>query len=266
MNDIFSNLAMRNFGLPSPEVLQPRLPSLFEPSNPVDGLPESILDQPFSLQPQAAGRIEAEQPGTLSFDRESPSPSNMLIQDSSIINIYDPSHGEQFSRQPGLESAREKTIQRSAQSRQLQTPSESIHSSSFNSSLEDTQNDQYRSATIMSDSERISDRANPNDPHRESVNVGEHIVHPRTERVTANKVARLVEPSRDEPGRVDKSMDVLKPREESNRAEPPVVRIHIGRIDVRAVTPPPSQPASKPAPAQPRLTLDDYLRQREGHR
>jgi hypothetical protein len=148
----------------------------------------------------------------------------------------------------------------------MQSASGTIQATSGKTSFEEIQNDKARSATIVSGTERIPDRADPNDPHRESVNVGERIVHPRTERVTANKVDRLVEPSRDGPGRVDKSMDVLKPREESNHAEPPVVRIHIGRIDVRAITPPPPQPASKPAPAQPRLTLDDYLRQREGRR
>lgn len=45
-----------------------------------------------------------------------------------------------------------------------------------------------------------------------------------------------------------------------------VVQVHIGRIEVRAITPP-AQP--QPAPAarpQPRLSLEDYLRQREEKR
>jgi len=42
----------------------------------------------------------------------------------------------------------------------------------------------------------------------------------------------------------------------------PVIRVTIGRIDVRAVTPPAPQ-AAPPAPPL-RLTLDEYLRQRNG--
>jgi hypothetical protein len=49
-----------------------------------------------------------------------------------------------------------------------------------------------------------------------------------------------------------------------SEASEPVVQIHIGRIEVRAVTPPPSAPASRPRPSGPKLSLEDYLHQREG--
>lgn len=45
-----------------------------------------------------------------------------------------------------------------------------------------------------------------------------------------------------------------------------VVQIHIGRIEVRALTPPASPPVSQPASTGPTLSLDEYLRQREGKR
>jgi hypothetical protein len=42
--------------------------------------------------------------------------------------------------------------------------------------------------------------------------------------------------------------------------EPPVVRVTIGRVEVRAAAPPPApRPAAAP-PAGPRISLDDYLR------
>ncbi len=266
MNDIFSNLVIRNADHPSPEVLQPRLPSLFEPSTSVDGSPESALDLSLSLSPQPVIRNNVEQPSTLPFDRELTSPGQVSFQEPPASNIKDSSQVVQSAKQLAMESYREMTIPKFASSQQMQSSSGTIHAASSETSFEEIQNDKARSATIMSDVERIPDRAHPNDPHRELVNAGERIVHPRAERVTANKVDRWVEPSRDVPGRVDKSMDVFQPREESNHTEQPVVRIHIGRIEVRAITPPPPQPASKPAPAQPRLTLDDYLRQREGRR
>jgi hypothetical protein len=47
----------------------------------------------------------------------------------------------------------------------------------------------------------------------------------------------------------------------------PTIHIRIGRIEVRAVTQPAPQPAPRPVRQQPKLGLDDYLRQRsEGKR
>lgn len=45
----------------------------------------------------------------------------------------------------------------------------------------------------------------------------------------------------------------------------PVVRIHIGRIEVRAVTSSPV-PVRKPVPIRPKLSLDEYLERRDGGR
>ena len=50
-------------------------------------------------------------------------------------------------------------------------------------------------------------------------------------------------------------------------AEPPVIRIHIGRVDVRANVQAKSTPAARPKAGGSSLSLDDYLRQRnEGKR
>jgi len=56
--------------------------------------------------------------------------------------------------------------------------------------------------------------------------------------------------------------DVTQPRA-SEPAEPAVIRVTIGRIEVRATTPPlPAAPRTRPR--GPALTLDDYLEQRNG--
>ena len=44
--------------------------------------------------------------------------------------------------------------------------------------------------------------------------------------------------------------------------EPDVVRVHIGRVEVRAVLPPAERPASKPRGTAGPLSLDRYLAQR----
>ena len=110
MNDIFSNLVIRNADRPSPEVLQPRLPSLFEPSNSVDGSPESVLDLSLSLSPQPASRMEVEQRNVLPFDGELPSPGQVSFQEPPASNIKDLSQVEQSSKQLDMESDREMTI------------------------------------------------------------------------------------------------------------------------------------------------------------
>lgn len=58
----------------------------------------------------------------------------------------------------------------------------------------------------------------------------------------------------------------MRPREPEHSTEPaaaPTIRVTIGRIDVRAVTPP-SLPVEQPGPPAPRLSLDDYLRLHNG--
>jgi hypothetical protein len=62
-----------------------------------------------------------------------------------------------------------------------------------------------------------------------------------------------------------------KRAEAAARAEdggPPVVRVTIGRVEVRAVTPPAQSPAGPAAKkrAAPTLSLEDYLKQRRGER
>jgi hypothetical protein len=61
-----------------------------------------------------------------------------------------------------------------------------------------------------------------------------------------------------------------RPTSSSPHSEPTetVVQVHIGRIEVRAVqAPAPVAPASaRPQPAGPKMSLEEYLRQREGRR
>jgi hypothetical protein len=57
--------------------------------------------------------------------------------------------------------------------------------------------------------------------------------------------------------------DETRPRA-SESAEPAVIRVTIGRIEVRATTPPLPAAAPRTRPPGPALTLDDYLKQRNG--
>jgi hypothetical protein len=53
------------------------------------------------------------------------------------------------------------------------------------------------------------------------------------------------------------------PVDDAGAHQAPAVHVTIGRIDVRAITPPPSsRPARRHVPPRPSLSLDDYLKQR----
>lgn len=56
------------------------------------------------------------------------------------------------------------------------------------------------------------------------------------------------------------------PRVSEAADQEPVVQIHIGRIEVRAVAPPAPASAARPAAAAPKVSLDEYLRNREDRR
>jgi hypothetical protein len=55
--------------------------------------------------------------------------------------------------------------------------------------------------------------------------------------------------------------------EETTSSSRPIIRVNIGRIEVRAATPrKPSEPYHKPPPPRPGLSLEDYLKRRKGGR
>jgi hypothetical protein len=55
----------------------------------------------------------------------------------------------------------------------------------------------------------------------------------------------------------------LHDRPDPEPSSPPVIRVTIGRIEVRAPAPPPP-PVEAPAPPRPRISLDDYLQSHNG--
>jgi hypothetical protein len=48
----------------------------------------------------------------------------------------------------------------------------------------------------------------------------------------------------------------------TRQSEPPVIRVSIGRVEVRATPPPPVPAAPVPDPPRPAMSLDDYLTRR----
>ena len=84
---------------------------------------------------------------------------------------------------------------------------------------------------------------------------------PRAEVSPAGTAASLTAPSAD--GRWARDG---RPSAELARSSRPVVQVTIGRIEVRAVPPVPQPSPAAPVPAGPRVSLEDYLRERGGGR
>jgi hypothetical protein len=96
-----------------------------------------------------------------------------------------------------------------------------------------------------------------------SINYKNHDMAPRTDtkRNRSSAQDKEILPIVIKPAVLQKKMQITKPLE---LIEPPVIKVNIGRIEVRAATPPapiPQQQVKQPSPV---LSLDEYLRLRDG--
>jgi len=78
--------------------------------------------------------------------------------------------------------------------------------------------------------------------------------------VRSHSRAQVPRPLASQPVRVRQPSPVL-PNDHS--AEPPIVKVTIGRIEVRAAPPPAPTPRKTALPSPPKLTLDAYLKSRK---
>jgi hypothetical protein len=271
MSDIFTNLVLRNGGMSSPAILQPRLPSLFESSSSVDGLPETISAQAQTGSFSASTETPYHQINLSPTEHASISPNVKSVQETSAISTpLGQPPVEHLKEGQSLNPVRASMDPLSALKQQENAPSNLFHSSTGNTLDDNTllDMDRRRVETVMSREEQTVGRKYPKDDQQPSTKSLERVVHPRVESLTQlQKDARQSEHQKlVVKSSLERPSNVILPRENAMGIEPPVVQIHIGRIEVRAIMPQPAQPVAKAAPVQPRMTLDDYLRQREGSR
>jgi hypothetical protein len=251
MSDVLSNLVLRNGSMPSPAVLQPRLPSLFESSNRVEGMSETI-----SPQVETFSKVD--------YNRNEFNPTENIdsVEEPSTINTS-------LNRSP-VEHPWEGQNLYYGLAEQENVSSKSTRVSTGNPQDEVTLMDinRRRAETVLSREEQIIRKKPSKDVQPIIGTSAEHVVYPRVESGRPLiEDAHKSETRTSLAGRnLEKPSNIINPREEAIEVEPSVVRIHIGRIEVRAIVPPAVKPAAKVTPPQPRMTLDDYLRQREGHR
>jgi hypothetical protein len=257
MSDVLSNLVLRNGSMPSPAVLQPRLPSLFESSNRVEGMSETISPQVETFSKVNYHRNEFNPIENASFSK-----NNDSVEEPSTIHSSP-------NRSP-VEHPRVGQNWNSGLVEQDNDSSKSTRVSTGNPQFEEAMIDinRQRAETVLSREEQIVGKKPSKDLRPMTVSSMEHGVHPHVESAKSlNDDAQQSVTRTSSAGRnLERHSNFINLHEEAMEAEPPAVRIHIGRIEVRAILPPAAQPTAKVVPAQPRMTLEEYLRQREGHR
>jgi hypothetical protein len=262
MSNLFTNLLLRNGAMPSPAILQPRLPSLFESSNQADGISETLSPQAvtgsFSASREAADNRNGFDP-----TENAPFPKNIDSAEgpSTISTSLSRSRGDHPREGQNLNSVADR--QDNASFGSTRAPNENPIDDQTVVDI-----NRRRAETVSSREEHTLELQPQKDDQESSEKSVRRVVHPRVESLKpaqlearqseirpAGMMSKLGTPS-----------NILHPGDTALRAEPSVVRINIGRIEVRAILPPAAQPTTKAVPAQPRMTLDEYLRQREGRR
>jgi hypothetical protein len=135
--------------------------------------------------------------------------------------------------------------------------------------------------TAVTGMRRPPDNALAIQPSRGQVRASEHETHLSTDRGISEASPR---PLSESPRSSSELIHATQPRppvrspvmpthelsvgtslQPANMTPAPVIRVTIGRIDVRAVLPP-AQPPRRITSTRPKLTLDEYLKQRNGGR
>lgn len=253
MSDFLTRLVERSLGVG--EVVRPRLGSLFEPRAAAAARP--IVEEALEVDAKRAAPAPAE-PKRESEPRSSfPSPPEHEPKHEPVgplqQSVTRPSRGREAAEVPRFERTLEVERRRETRSQ-----------TGFAASQEEVPpwptplpGVEPEPRPTLQQSVTRSDRESARPP--ETVVVREHIPG-RTEHA---------------PGRLEPHESWLEPPPQTGRrpvaaeraptaVEPPVVRVTIGRVDVRAVLPPAAPERAAPK-RRPRMTLDEYLRD-GGHR
>lgn len=294
MSDYLRNLAARN--LRSVEVIQPRLASLYEPS----AFSESILNQEIHSE-RFDTHVYHHKLDQNSGNKPSELISQQPLSQQLPSDISQPSLDYALTADPVAIPTIRNEKNNTATARDLTSvlPKHEIvpHTSEKSSNISALNDDNVSGHTTLfiedvSPSPAIPSRLNTahetdNGDHNPSVygTKGEHIPfsddskisenafklnHKPTTRLDGEKSPPVNNPSQNLP-----NLSVIKPADVHNKQEKhesyttnhepePVIRVTIGRVDVRAVTPPPPLIQQKTRQSNPTLSLDDYLRKRNG--
>ena len=255
MADFFSNLLLRSNTPTSGTILQPRLPSLFESHHGVDELPAPQADQthrdvsmpdPIPAHIEQAG-LAAPLPGRRT-DGKKPSPerqSRAAFEHNSVMASPE--------RDPGMEIASPTMENLSVQG--LPEPERTISA-----------RNQHQETVFGVESAVETETAPLLQENGKSLQRGTRLVNELTVRSAAENhpVRRALSARNNIQLPISRQSAAQTEQVAQNES---VVQVHIGRIEVRAITPlAPSQPVRNSPAVKAGLSLEDYLRQREEKR
>jgi len=269
MADFFSNLLLRSNAPTSGAILQPRLPSLFESPHGVDELPTPPADKahgdvstpgPFPAPIDRAG--QAALPGKPATER-TPSTKRRAasVFESNTVMAAPPLTGNpsvQASPEFGrtiLPEGQQETIFSARPA--VETDNAPILQGSGQDSQPGTQLTNENPAVRESMESRQAARAL----------TARNILQPPTESTIYSSAHKPVLTPQPNPAAPASRQIGAQPEQQAAQNER-VVQVHIGRIEVRAVhpAPAPSQPVRNSPAAKTKMSLEDYLRQREEKR
>lgn len=304
MPDFFTRLAERTLGLVN--AIQPVVPSLFAPGAPlIDGqaeakqeltieeqvappgstvppeidapveprqspiqqvAPRSVISPPDAQPAPTVERARPSQPQDEPAARSEPSKAALPTESSPVIEQLSAAPPTNPMRQPSERSERAKPAARRAEAAQIVNTSEAAPSSE-SIAQRPTIDPQPASTAPRARSQVTAQPFDRGSSARSTVPV------PVADERQTPTIERRTSPTRAErPALVGRepTIPLLPPTPrvpEPPTAQPaPQIHVSIGRIEVRAVTPPPAAaPQPKPAPT-PRMSLDEYLRSQNGDR
>jgi hypothetical protein len=294
MSDYLSNLIDRS--LDRADVVQPRLPSLFEPTPELGQIPMG-LEQPAELAMSAIeeslntsrnptqryqkparsiNQNSNHQLNTPNFNSAQPSPSTIT---QSLSNSTELASSISFAESPQSQNNITE-IQTPSLQTQGESPAQQI-------SAQFLATEQTNSATNLSDSVTVSETNNNSsdrsltakqpltaDPAINTVkplSTNNHSGNTPTRagKSPENTAIIQIQPAKAEHNnqhntlaQIRSAVQVIAPEASQNAAPPTVIQVNIGRIEVRATTPatPPPSVVNRSNPAT--MNLEEYLRQR----
>ena len=242
MSDYLTRLVERSLGVG--EVVSPRLQSLFEPRDAVAG--PALVDEPIEVREERLAPASEHAPRS-DGEPAAPSPSAKESTTASPRRRTEPPHDVVVEREsPAEPGSPPPAVEFAVSEREVLARAESPV------------------PTLRPQDDQSGERPSPEPPRRRTVVVRER-QHPPQSEPAARERRRDRVPTGPDEVRLPSPPALQPPPVPAQAAptEPPVVRVTIGRVEVRAVLPPAPPERATPRRA-PRMTLDEYLRQGDG--
>jgi hypothetical protein len=234
MSDYLGNIISRSLSMV--DFVKPRLPSIFEPVHPFANSFSEIVDTKEQKETDIARISEKAKP----VDLRSQSPFSFPIQppESNLMPSTPPFHHNEIQQQQPSDSN-----------------GDGLH---IESSISQNQGKELIIDESLREEPAITS-LKPESLSNKQLMKQKTILLPGAERYHLMPLSKI-----DPKIEMHFHSKTAKNLEDNKTEQMPSVRVNIGRIEVRAIMPEPAKPRKTSAPATPKLSLEEYLKQRSG--